>query len=104
MIRHAGLGLALAVVAGLVGGDSEEPGLKLAAALKRLEIADDRQEDLLANLLHVLAREIMPKLEDKTPRRRVMPVEQLVPRPGFTAAAALISKSSTSFVLKPEIR
>ena len=33
-------------------------------------------------------REIVPELENEPPRRRVMPVEQLVPRLRLTAAAA----------------
>ena len=80
--------LALAVIARLVGGDAEQPGLKLALAVKGIEVPDDGQEDLLANLLRVLAREIVPKLKDEAPRRRVMPVEQLVPRLRLTPAAA----------------
>ena len=80
--------LALAVIPRLVGGDAEEPGLKLAAAVEGIEVPDDGQEDFLANLLDVLAREIVPELKDKAPRRRVMPVEQLVPGPRLTTAAA----------------
>ena len=47
--------LALAVIARLVGGDAEEPGLKLAPAVEGIEVPDDGQEDFLANLLHVFA-------------------------------------------------
>jgi hypothetical protein len=53
-----------------------------------IEVPDDGQEDFLANLLDVLAREIVAKLKDKAPRRRVMLVEKVVPGPRFTAAAA----------------
>jgi hypothetical protein len=62
--------------------------LELAPAVKGIEVADDGQEDFLANLLDVLAREIVAKLKDKAPRRCVVPVEQFVPGPRLTPAAA----------------
>ena len=79
---------ALAVIAGFVGGDAEQPGLKLAAAVEGLEVPDDGEEDFLANLLDVLAGEIVPELEDKAPGGGVMQVEQFVPGPRLAAAAA----------------
>src|ERR1017187_10498713 len=42
----------LAVIPGFVGGDAEEPGLKLAPAVEGIEVPDDGQEDFLANLLN----------------------------------------------------
>ena len=80
--------LALAVIARLVGGDAEQPGLKLASTMEGFEVPDDGQEDFLANLLDVLARKVVAELEDKAPRCRVMPVEQFVPGLRFTPAAA----------------
>ena len=39
---------ALAVIAGLVGGDAKDPGLEPAVSLKRVEISYGRQEHVLA--------------------------------------------------------
>ena len=55
---------------------------------KETKVLNDGQGDFLADLLHVLAREIVPELKDKAPCRCVMEVEQLVPGPRFTTAAA----------------
>ena len=47
--------LALTVIARFVGGDAEEPGLKLALAVEGIEVLDDGKECVLANLLGILA-------------------------------------------------
>ena len=52
--------LALAIIVRLVRGDAEQPGLKLAPAMEGIEVADDGQEDFLANLLDVLAWKSCP--------------------------------------------
>ena len=66
---------ALAVIPRLVGGDAEQPGLKLTPAVEGIEVPDDGQKDFLANLLNVFAREVVPKLKDKASRRCIMAVE-----------------------------
>ena len=78
----------MAKVARLVRRDAEEPGLKLAVAMKGVEVADDRQENLLANLLHVLAREVRSQLENKSPGGSLVEIKQLVPRSCFAPPAA----------------
>jgi len=78
----------LAVIVGLVCGDAEDPGLKLAVALEGIEVLDDGQEDLLADFLRVLPGEIGPQLKNEPADRRVMPVKQFVPGLGITLAAA----------------
>src|SRR5260370_35443139 len=80
--------LALAVVTRLVGRDAKEPGLELALALEILKALDHRQKDLLANLLGIFPREVVAELEDESSRRRIMKVEQLLPRLRLALAAA----------------
>ena len=63
------------IIARLVGGYAKKPGLEPAFAVEGVEIFDDRQENLLANFLGVLADEIGRKLENETPRRRVMEIK-----------------------------
>ena len=65
----------LPVIAGFVGGDAEQPGLEAALPVKGIKMLDDRQECLLGNLLRILAREIVPELEDEPSRRRIVQVE-----------------------------
>ena len=79
--------LAFPVIARLVGGDAEDPRLHPAAAVKRRDILNDSQKSLLANLLHVFAREGRRQLEDEPGRRRVMKVEKRVPGPVFSLPA-----------------
>ena len=78
----------LAKVAGFVGCDAEKPRLKLTFALKGIEVADDAEKNFLTNLFHIFAREVGSELKDKTPRRRVVAIKQLVPRVSFTLATA----------------
>src|SRR5208282_4037004 len=72
----------------LVHGDAKKPGLKPAFALEGIEVFDDGQKNFLANLLAVFAGKIRRKLENKPPRRRVIQIEEFVPRFSFTATAA----------------
>ena len=81
--------LALAIVAGTIDGDAEEPGLKLRLPLEGVQALDHGQEDFLANLLHIFAAQVVAKLEDKARGWRVVQVKQLVPRPGIAGPAAL---------------
>ena len=77
-----------AVIARLVRGDAEKPGLEPAFAVEGIEVFDDGQKDFLANFLGIFAGEIGRELENETPRRRVMQIEQFVPRFRFAATAA----------------
>src|SRR5207247_8195482 len=77
---------ALAIVARFVGGDAEQPRLKLALAVERLEVANDGQKNFLADFLGIFACKIRRQLENDTPGGRVVPIEQFVPR--FSLAAA----------------
>ena len=67
--------LAFTVIACLVGRDAEEPRLELALPMKCIQVSDDGQEHLLADLLGILAREVVPELEDEPPRSRIVSVE-----------------------------
>jgi hypothetical protein len=71
----------------LVCRDSEQPGLKLTVAQKSIDILDHGQERFLANFFHVLPGPIRSKLKNKSPSRRVMSLENLVPRVGIAVAA-----------------
>ena len=70
-----GGGTALAVIAGFVCGDAKEPGLKLAAAMKGIEILDNGQENFLADFLGIFPREIRCKLENESGGGGIMEVE-----------------------------
>jgi hypothetical protein len=72
----------------LVCRDSEQPGLKLAVAPKSINILDYRQEGFLANFFDVFPGPIRSKLKNKSPGRRVMGPENLVPRVGLAPSAA----------------
>ena len=63
------------IITRLVGRDAKKPGLEPAFAEEGVEVFDDRQECLLADFLGVLAGEIGCKLENETPRRRVMEIK-----------------------------
>src|SRR5258706_2005226 len=78
----------LAVVAGFVGGDAKQPGLKLALTVKGIEVLDDGKEHLLAQFFPVFARQVVSELEYETPRRSVMLVKQFIPGRRFPPAAA----------------
>jgi hypothetical protein len=79
---------ALAKIARFICGDAEEPGLKLALAVKRLEVADDGEKNFLANFLGVFVREIGAELEDETTGGGVVQIEELVPGIGLPATAS----------------
>jgi hypothetical protein len=55
--------------------------------MKGIQVLYDRQENLLANFLGVFAGQIMAELKDKAASRRVMKVEQFIPRRSLAAAA-----------------
>src|SRR5439155_11207244 len=80
--------LSLAIVPRAVERNAEKPGLKLAVALERVEAFDDRQENVLANFLHVLTREIESELKDKAASGGIVAVDELVPCLGLALAAA----------------
>src|SRR5206468_161244 len=80
--------LSLAIVPRAVERNAEKPGLKLAVALERVEAFDDRQENFLANFLHVLTREIESELKDKAASGGIVAVEELVPCLSVALAAA----------------
>src|SRR5262249_39380473 len=80
--------LALSMVACLVGGNAEQPGLELALALKRADVFDDGEENFLANLLRVFPGEIGSELENEASRRGVVPIKQLIPGTRLAAPAA----------------
>src|SRR5215216_839321 len=71
--------LALSIVPRPVGRDPKEPGLELGLALKGVQTFDHGEENLLAEFLDILWREIVAQLKNKARCRHVVPVEQLVP-------------------------
>src|SRR5262249_53319743 len=71
-----------------VGGDAEEPGLKLAFAVKRIDVANDGKEGFLADFFGVLLREIRTELEDEAAGGGVVQVEEFVPGGGLAATAS----------------
>lgn len=79
---------AFAIIASFIGGDAEEPGLKLAAALKSLDVLDNGEKNLLANLLGIFTREIVGELENESGSGGVMEIEQFVPGRSVAATAA----------------
>ena len=78
----------LAIIPRLVRRNPENPRLKLAVALERIQVLDDGKKNFLADFLRVLRGEIMAQLENEAARRRVMPVEQFVPGLGVALATA----------------
>ena len=72
----------------LVCRDSEQPGLKLTVAPEGIDVLDYRQERFLANFFDILPGPIRSKLKNKSPGRRVMCLENLVPRVGLALSAA----------------
>jgi hypothetical protein len=83
-----GGGAALAVIAGLVGGDAEDPGLKLAATMEGGQVFDDGKKDFLGDFLDVFPGEIVGQLKDEPAGGGVMKAEQFIPGVRFACAAA----------------
>jgi len=83
-----GGGAALAVIARLVGGDAEDPGLKLAAAVEGGQVFDDGKKDFLGDFLDVFTGKIVRQLEDEPSGGGIMAVEQFIPGVRFACAAA----------------
>ena len=78
----------LTVVARLVGGDAEYPGLELAVALEGGKTFYDGKKNFLGDFLDVFAGKIVRQLEDEAPGGGIVPVEQFVPGAGIACAAA----------------
>jgi hypothetical protein len=53
-----------------------------------MDVLDDGQEHLLANLLGIFPRELLPELKYESCRCGIVPVEQFIPGAGFTPATA----------------
>jgi hypothetical protein len=83
-----------------VGGDPEEPSLKLALPLKGEDVLDDAQKRLLADFFHILGGETGTELVDKSSSGGVMPFEQLVPGI-FVAFAAASQQFSLAQLAHP---
>jgi len=72
----------------LVCRDAEQPGLKLTVAPESINILDYRQERFLANFFDIFPGPVRSELKNKSPGRRVMSFENLVPRVGLAPSAA----------------
>jgi hypothetical protein len=62
-------------IACFIGSDPKKPGLKLAPALKGIDVPNHVEKRLLADLFRILLCKIVPELENEPPHRRVMEIE-----------------------------
>jgi hypothetical protein len=79
----------LPVIAGFIDRDAKKPGLELGVSLERSEIFDNRQENLLADLLDIFPGEVVSKLGHEAGCGSIMKVKELIPGVRLASLAAI---------------